>query len=350
MLKGELLAQANKAFNAAMGRVDSPVSRIALAMRSGRKKMPELFAQFRAVHNQLDSMVPLPIIKHWFDISARVPVNKKKTKTVQSKRSVFWYMSVEDEETDSPDYGLFTPRYMRYDLRETDFKIQHRRSPFCFAVDHVAYRFRDSELPLDFQSQEFVTTLLASMVVSRAVSNKFFAHPNASPVPVIMPHPHGIFMGYAEQVPEDYYNFSVTLNLRRNNMPQTGTVTKANDTWAPQCRIVLKTFVPETSDKGRGCSPSQLRLRDALLNVVVAEKNRDGINTLMDTFQSTDLFDVVHHEAIADIDKEMKAILDSDEWQREIRIGQKHLPEARLALREQLRRRNNEGPKGNQPG
>lgn len=343
MLEGKVLAQANEAFRQATGQMRSPVSMIGQDIRIGRKKAGEMFAKFREFHENLADIVPMPIKQYWFDIESKVPKGKKTVVTL-SKRSTLWYMAVEDDGSNTPNYGLFTPSYLRYDLHADNFTIQGRPSPFCFAVDHIQFRFREGGMRLDYQSDDFLNVIAYSLAISRAVSKVHFSQPDAQPVPVVLPHANGLFMGYAESVADSHYDIHIWHNTRGKRSPQSRRISGYNDSWSPTCRIVLKTFVSQ--DK---LSRSQEKLRTNLLETITAQEHRIGMNAIVDTFQSAGKMKI-DYEAVAAIDRKVKAIVDSDEWKREMRIGQKHLPDARAALRDRLRRRDDEGQKGNQPG
>jgi|GEM_PF-4754299 len=130
-----------------------------------------------------------------------------------------------------------SPRITRGFLSKTHFEMCSREMPIIFSSEHTAFRFKTrAKEDLDYQSPDFKDTLQTGLIT--AYSLGIIMQENDMPyAPVVLPHPKGLFLGYAKRC--DLKTYMPPGYLRATfNRPETNP-----GLWTTQCEIHIRTFV-----------------------------------------------------------------------------------------------------------
>lgn len=141
-------------------------------------------------------------------------------------------------------YDQYTPNIVSYAIIKSDYTRRHTLLPISFNSQHTAFRFiqRTSRV-LDYQSDEFADSLAFATLAMQALSRK--PQP-AAPIPMFVPHKQGLFMGFAEAMPEDTYIIHSEHTKRRGKRVEVKNFDTSNariQPFIPTSRTVINTFL-----------------------------------------------------------------------------------------------------------
>ena len=258
--EGKKIVAAIDEFNANNFLSFGPTSMMSMALKSGRisdghiKKFKE---QFKEQAEKLpQSFLPyddatvitakdLEDVKDLYQTA-----NRKKRKALKKASGIILnvgYMEVNRDVDGSILYDQYTPSLISYAVSPIDFNAYQNSFPVSFNSRVTSMRFIQSTSdPLNYKSQEFLDSLRWATVMMQALGRNFHLE-NPRPIPMFIPHSKGLFLGYAEGVPEDTFKNTHLRKIAIQGRVR-DFVMKASpeiQPYVPTARTIVKVFFSE---------------------------------------------------------------------------------------------------------
>lgn len=237
----------------------------------------------------------------------------------------YGHMMVNRDVDGSFSYDQYTPNIVSYSIEPKKFLRNHVLMPISFNSQHTAFRFiQRTAKVLDYESDEFFTSILFANTMMQALRGH--VPPSTKPFPMFIPHKNGLFLGYAEPMPEGTYRRELDYGYRHGkhfNTVHLTAPTKAQP-YVPEMRVVVKTFV--ASDD---MAPEKRRVWKKLYGLIENEDHKEAFETSLSTH-------IVEHTNLSEKAKgleslfaDMREIIGSRDWNHLARAAYRngHIPD-----------------------
>ncbi len=341
--EGKKIVAAIDEFNASSFLSFGPLSMMSMALRTGRitdrhiqkfkqefeeqsKKLPQSFFPY-----DKDNIRTLKDVEN--TKAAPQPVNRKERKALQKTEGLavsVGYMEVNRDADGTILHDQYTPALISYGILPFNFNASHNFIPVSFNSRYSSLRFIQSTAdPLNYKSPEFLDCLMWGTVMMQALGNKFHLE-NPGPVPMFIPHSKGLFLGYAEGVPEDTFRRTQLQKMIMSNRVR-DIVEKTppqHQPFVPTARAVVKTFFSESE-----LHHQQHIIWKKLMKLQDDPEVQEGFELAFIThIGSAASLSEEDHKKVETLFGKIRGIMDTREWRYAARSSREggHIPEESL--------------------
>jgi hypothetical protein len=191
---------------------------------------------------------------------------------------MYGHMVINQDADGSLLHDQYTPNIVSYVMGRQAFERDQVLLPITFNSQHTAFRFiQRTSSALDYKSDEFFMAITHATVMMQALSRK---DKPSTPVPMYIPHDAGLFMGYAENMPDDTYLRHTDVAKRHGKRVNTTHIVADEkiQPFIPSMRTVVKTFISKDD-----MSPNKRAVWEMLGELFKGPENEAAVKTALTT-------------------------------------------------------------------